>query len=39
MISFGLVLVREPFDLIHVDAVVVAVDAIGHRLEPAARTC
>ena len=31
------VLLREPLDLVHVDAVVVAAHAVRHRLEPAPR--
>ena len=34
---FRLVLARQPRDLLHVDALVVAAHAVGHRLEPFAR--
>ena len=37
MISFGLCSLREPRNLVHIDAVVVAAHAVGHRLEPFAR--
>ena len=37
MITFGLCSLRELAHLVHVDAVVVAAHAVGHRLEPLAR--
>ena len=37
MISFGLCSTRKPRNFFHVDAVVVAANAIRHRLEPFAR--
>ena len=37
MMSFGRCSLREPRDLVDVDAMVVAAHAVGHRLEPFAR--
>ena len=37
MISFGSMLARQRLDLVHVDAMRLTVDAVGDRLEPAAR--